>query len=125
LARYPKEFLKAGDITHLSSVSQNPEFAMTNKGLKIETMLERSTGSIFMPLNCTITGDPTLKQYGIYLVEHSGRMIRDWPELLASVGSSSTTAWSRESIYIAKDVRIIKGADVGGEYSRLGRLGRR
>ncbi|KAF2690737.1 HET-domain-containing protein [Lentithecium fluviatile CBS 122367] len=108
LARSPSEFYTAGDITHLTPVSQNPEFAMTNKGLKIESMLERSSGPSFMPLNCTRQTDNTLTLLGVNLVDHSGIMIRDSPEKLLRLQSSGTPNWTKGPIYIAKDVKIHK-----------------
>jgi hypothetical protein len=98
----------------LLPISENPEFTMTNKGLKIETMLCQSASSKFMPLNCTATSDSTLTARGIRLVEHSGMMVRECPDDLFRPEISNDALWIRESIYIAKDVRIPRIKDTVG-----------
>ncbi|KAH7092457.1 heterokaryon incompatibility protein-domain-containing protein [Paraphoma chrysanthemicola] len=53
LATSPNEFGGAGAIVSSSNTKNNPEFAMTNKGLRIETSFGRGHGkSIILPLNC-------------------------------------------------------------------------
>ncbi|KAF2256584.1 HET-domain-containing protein, partial [Trematosphaeria pertusa] len=39
LARSPREFASAGDIHSKTDVNKNPEFTLTNKGLRIETSI--------------------------------------------------------------------------------------
>ncbi|KAF1955612.1 hypothetical protein CC80DRAFT_358549, partial [Byssothecium circinans] len=39
LARSPREFAQAGAVTSILHPSQNPEFTVTNKGLRIETSI--------------------------------------------------------------------------------------
>lgn len=111
LARSPKEFKNAGDVVYLSPVSQNPEFTMTNKGLKIEMMVKKGGLSSFMPLNCGIKIGDTIRPYGIQLLEFSGVVVRDLPTSL-NYYTASDGNWSTESIYVAKDIRVSKQLNV-------------
>jgi hypothetical protein len=54
LARSPKEFGHAGKLVHRRFLGPNPEFSMTNRGLKIMPLLsKRPDGrTYFLPLNC-------------------------------------------------------------------------
>jgi hypothetical protein len=112
LARSPAEFSWAGDIKHTFSVSQNPEFSMTNKGLKIETVLEEKNGLSLMLLNCGVNTDPTPAVLCISLVIRSGMAVRDLPNQLFSLQACSSSSLRR--VYIAKDVRILKNVPLVG-----------
>jgi hypothetical protein len=107
MARSPKEFIHAGDIVHLSPVTKNPEFVMTNKGLKIEMMVKKGKYSSFMPLNCGVKKDATVEPYGIHLTEFSTVVVRDWPFSL-QFRAASESNWSTELFYVAKDLRVPK-----------------
>jgi hypothetical protein len=54
LARSPKEFEHAGNLVHRRFLGPNPEFSMTNRGLKIMPLLSKRPGgrTYFLPLNC-------------------------------------------------------------------------
>jgi hypothetical protein len=77
MARSPKVFVHAGDVVHLSPLTHNPEFMMTNKGLKIEMMVKRGKFSTFMPLNCGVKTGAMVEPYGIHLAEFSKVVVRD------------------------------------------------
>lgn len=51
LARSPHEFKHAFNISNIGRTWTNPEFSMTNKGLKIEVISDNGRKSI-LPLNC-------------------------------------------------------------------------
>ncbi|KAF2662203.1 HET-domain-containing protein [Lophiostoma macrostomum CBS 122681] len=104
LANSPMEFSNAGDIVSNTNPRNNPEFAMTNKGLKIQTTLTRGLGNTrFMPLNCyrQTTSHDFIGILGINLVSIGGGVYaRDLPHRLAS--QLSEGADQGETIYILK-----------------------
>lgn len=102
LARSPKEFVNAGTTISTTNHKQNPEFAMTNKGLRIHTDLHRGpSGSVIMSLNCR--RQPGQGTIGIYLTGIGGGVFaRDLPYMLAS--SASVSEPTQQLIYIMKDV---------------------
>lgn len=57
LAPHPRYFSRSQYIRPQNPIGGNPEFKVTNKGLKIKTVIYRSNGKIFMPLNCFIGRD--------------------------------------------------------------------
>jgi hypothetical protein len=107
LATSPKEFAHAGDIVSSTNIKNNPEFAMTNKGVKIQARLSRGHGnSVLMPLNCHRTSAEH-NTIGIYLVDvGSGVFVRDLPQRLES---HSTGGLSRsDTIYIMRHVKDVR-----------------
>ncbi len=78
---------------------------MTNKGLRLETVLLRNTDStLFMPLNCGWQA-VTLETVGIYLVEIGGGIFaRELPSNLAAAQVAEKSL-KPKLIYIIKDVK--------------------
>jgi hypothetical protein len=107
LASSPKEFAHAGSIVSSTNQKNNPEFAMTNKGLRIQTSLTRGLGNtLFMPLNChrQTTGHDFI---GINLVDIGGGVYaRDLPHQLASQLTEGTE--QGELIYILRHVKDLR-----------------
>jgi hypothetical protein len=103
LARSPTEFANAGIIVSSTNHKNNPEFAMTNKGLRIHTPLSRGPGSsVIISLNChrRTGGYDTV---GIYLVDIGGGVYaRDLPHKLASYMTGEV--WKNGTIYITRHV---------------------
>ncbi|KAL5447825.1 hypothetical protein PMIN06_007368 [Paraphaeosphaeria minitans] len=60
LAPHPRYFSRSQYIRPQNRIGGNPEFTVTNKGLKIKTLVYRSNGKIFMPLNCLIRADTNI-----------------------------------------------------------------
>ena len=112
LARTPDEFSDAAGITRTKFFGDNPEFSMTNKGLKIKPFLvKQSNGKFFLPLNCA---KPTgaKKTIGVILKRISEEEVlhRCDPGSLEpfemEVFSSDHSFWPKQSeapIYIVKD----------------------
>jgi hypothetical protein len=101
LAKSPREFASAASIVSNKNHKNNPEFSMTNKGLKIETELRRGPGnSILMSLQCTKGHN----RIGICLADIGGEIYaRDLPHLLVSHGDDDGT-WEKQLIYIRKNI---------------------
>ncbi|CAI6339354.1 unnamed protein product [Periconia digitata] len=104
LAWSPQEFKDAGSIVSVANPKTNPEFAITNKGVRIQTQLSfDNKGMIFMPLNCH-RGERVNHTIGIYLVSIGGGVFtREVPDRLGLQDTRNTS--NSELIYITKDVR--------------------
>ncbi|CAG8955292.1 hypothetical protein HYFRA_00011274 [Hymenoscyphus fraxineus] len=107
LAKSPLEFKTAKTITSNYSHKTNPEFAMTNKGLKIRTILRTgSDESVLISLNCHGGGggEGTMCIYLVHIGE--GVYARDMPHKLGLQPVNFT--WEEKSIYITKDVKELR-----------------
>jgi hypothetical protein len=104
LAWSPQEFAGSGAIVSMSNPKTNPEFAITNKGVRIQTHLGRdSKGVISMPLNC-YEREGNNGEIGINLVEIGGGVfVREVPHQLGIYATREKL--SLETIYIVKDVK--------------------
>lgn len=105
LASHPWFFSHSHHIQPQISVGSNPEFRITNKGLKIRTLLHRSNDAFFfMPLNCIETTAQGFRMLNIFLVKRDGvffRTISNSDNLAAPDRSESL----EELIYIATNIR--------------------
>ncbi|KAF2872658.1 heterokaryon incompatibility protein-domain-containing protein [Massariosphaeria phaeospora] len=109
LARSPAHFVR-GKVLDFDPEArmETPEFAMTNKGLRIQTLVKRvgNDGLIMSLHRSRKYGEMSSNRYmvhvhtGIYLVERQGRIWRDRPHQLASEEDDGT--WSMELLYISK-----------------------
>ena len=122
LAQSPRDFSKAGytETKGLGTfksprIGSNPEFSMTNKGLRIQTTLaylglNKSRPEYFMPLNCDdiITKrtlcEPNNSSIGILISEYAdpGIFHRMHPSWLGKVGDGARWLEKSGEIYIAK-----------------------
>ncbi|TWU70972.1 hypothetical protein ED733_001703 [Metarhizium rileyi] len=107
LARSPREFANAGDVISSTSNKSNAEFAMTNKGLRIQSALSRGPcNSLVMPLNCH-QGTGGHNPIGIYLVDIGGGVyVRDLPQKLAPHITGEVL--KNEIIYIMRHISDIR-----------------
>jgi hypothetical protein len=103
LARTPKDFARSGNLIHTKSAKFNPDFSMTNKGLRISTRLRKITTStdVFLDLNCHDSEDPSHRGFGIALqYQGAGRYIRSQPDKL--IGGTDGAWVPEQIIFIAK-----------------------
>ncbi|KAL1605027.1 hypothetical protein SLS60_004570 [Paraconiothyrium brasiliense] len=77
LARSPKEFGHAGELVERRFLGHNPEFSMTNRGLKIMPLLsKRVDGTYFLPLNCAEIKGDSEQSLGIILSKKDEQLFR-------------------------------------------------
>lgn len=107
LATSPKDFANSGNIVSSTNTRNNPEFAMTNKGLKIEARLGRGHGnSVLMWLNCH-RSSMERNPISIFLVDVGGKVfVRDLPHRLDTHNSGTT--WKTDMIYIMKNIKDVR-----------------
>ena len=74
LAGSPSEFSNSGSITLINGTNTNPDFVMTNKGLRISIEVHPTQdGTYLMTLNCSEPDDSGgSKQIGILIKMHGG-----------------------------------------------------
>jgi hypothetical protein len=111
LARSPDEFVGLSSLQLEQDIKFNPDFSMSNKGLRINTFLklagDRFPGEVIMPLHC-YTEKPmgeSVPQTGVFL-KHEGASVyvRTRPQSFALL-SDSTPVSSSNTIFISKRVR--------------------
>ena len=111
LARSPDEFVGLSDLQLEQDIKFNPDFAMSNKGLRINTFLklagDKFPGEVIMPLHCytEIPTDASVPQTGVFL-KHEGASVyvRTRPQSFALL-TDSTPVSSSNTIFISKRVR--------------------
>lgn len=105
LARSPKDFASAGSLICSQDAKFNPDYAITNKGLRISTRLRKigMTSALFLNLNChrANADDDSRHPLGISLqYQGAGRYVRLEPSKLIV---EPTGAWVPERIiFISK-----------------------
>jgi hypothetical protein len=111
LARSPDEFVGLSSLKFEQDIKFNPDFAMSNKGLRINTFLklagDKFPGEVIMPLHC-YTEEPmgeAVPQTGVFL-KHEGASvyIRTRPQSFALL-TDATPVSSSNTIFISKRVR--------------------
>ncbi|KAF1973129.1 HET-domain-containing protein, partial [Bimuria novae-zelandiae CBS 107.79] len=117
LAPSPSCYFGMVDVSPRGLLRRNPEFAVTNKGLRISTRLARPldvaigrTDVVFMPLNCTpdrslgsesSLGISLLDEDGIFFRVQGRRYFAPMQELVRT----GDVVWTEELIYIAINLR--------------------
>lgn len=104
LAIHPSEFAEATALLPTRCAKANPEFSMSNKGLRITIPLRKSvtTDFNFMPLYCHSSSTPSFN-YGIHLKHQGGgNYVRAHPEKLAIEGKGALMA--PRTIYLSKNL---------------------
>jgi hypothetical protein len=104
LASHPGFFSHSHFITPQNPIGGNPEFKVTNKGLKIKTFLYKSNGKILMPLNCIDTTKKGFRLLSISLTSRQDGIFfktADFGGLSAPLNSQR----SEELIYIAMNTK--------------------
>jgi len=110
LASSPAEFVWANDLEPINDAKFNPEYTMSNKGLRIQTLLyPTNTDQVIMPLRCRYKSDPS-KEVGVVL-KHQGASLyaRAQPDLLGQITGSITTPAGGSVIFISKRVKNSAG----------------
>jgi hypothetical protein len=112
LALSPHEFIGLSNLKFEQDMKFNPDFAMSNKGLRINTFLKPSgdthSGSVVLPLHCYIEGaggEEKPPQLGLIL-KHEGASVyvRTRPDVFASLTAPIPIS-SGNTIFISKRVR--------------------
>ena len=106
LASSPSEFILASNLEAINDAKFNPDYTMSNKGLRIQTMLyPTNTDQVIMPLHCRYKSDPS-KEVGVVL-KHQGASLyaRARPNLLGQINSSTATSAGGSNIFISKRVK--------------------
>lgn len=69
----PAEFRNSGGVKLTSDTIFNPEFSITNKGIRVNLDLYSSPGAAFLlKLNCSQPTDDGPQQIGIWVTQHGG-----------------------------------------------------
>jgi hypothetical protein len=111
LAHSPSEFADAGHLVLQNDNILNPEFTMTNKGLRIEIAEQKLHGEAtgFLSLNCLDRRSGDQETLGIYLKPVGGNTyVRYMPETLASMGQLLSNTIPRPVAYITKNIDAAK-----------------
>ncbi|KFY22069.1 hypothetical protein V493_06875 [Pseudogymnoascus sp. VKM F-4281 (FW-2241)] len=106
LAKSPAEFANAGNIVPRSDPRFNEEFAITNKGLRINAGVAiGDTGDYILSLNCS-PSKHSKQDIGIYLHQHGASLYaRDKPQDLSTDGPAAAAAAPYpKTIYITKNI---------------------
>lgn len=102
-AHSPTEFSDCGMLSSISAPGFGEDFALTNKGVRINTDLAE-TGTV-LRLNCFVEHSGTFKEVGIYLKKtDSGVYVRYIPSLLAIDRENKWDYRRPTQIYVNKDL---------------------
>jgi hypothetical protein len=122
LARSPDEFASLGNLVPEQDLRFNPDYSMSNKGLRIDTFLKPTEDSedVIMPLHCyaaEVQGKKKL-QLGLFL-KHDGASsyVRARPQMLGELIEPTSTA-SGNSIFVAKYVRKVVATEIHEDSAR-------
>lgn len=124
-ARSVKEFAHAKSIilnsTGLSNPTTNPEFVVTNRGLRIEKKLVQPDKThrpswyrpsmMLMSLQCCYDDTARDTFLCIWLLPHRGLYYRICPDQLALVTSKTVYVHQRKLLYIATDIEVDENED--------------
>lgn len=117
LALHPSEFLRSDELFTKNDPRFNPEFSITNKGLRIRTRLhiEDDTGALAWNLQCTSDRNPT-DDVGIMLNHYGGNT---WARLEPDKLVRIDQRWSltgEETLYLTKHIDSYRSASL--DYSK-------
>ena len=111
LAHSPDEFAGLSSLEFEQDIKFNPDFSMSNKGLRINTFLrplDAESRTVVMPLHCYdegAKGEKMPPQFGVYLQHEGARVyVRIRPDVFA-VLSAPIPISSGNKIFISKRVR--------------------
>lgn len=107
LASSPSEFILASNLEAVNEAKFNPEYSMSNKGLRIQTLLyPTDTDQVIMPLYCRYKEDPS-KEIGVVL-KHQGASlyVRARPNALGQIKTNTPILAGRSNIFVAKRVKV-------------------
>ncbi|KAI1131676.1 heterokaryon incompatibility protein-domain-containing protein [Nemania abortiva] len=110
LAKSPSEFAHCSGVMAFNDyLGPNPEFSLTNNGLRMEAKLGLSTNMGYvLALDCvTVPAEPPSFSYnylGIYLRKTGSGYVRQHPHKLFSTTDSSIWSVGRTTVYIRKSL---------------------
>ncbi|KAI4906583.1 hypothetical protein J4E90_010477 [Alternaria incomplexa] len=109
LARSPDEFASLGNLVLEQDLRFNPDYSMSNKGLRVITVLIPTEDSedVIMPLHCyTAEVQGKRKVYLGVILKHEGASsyVRARPQILGELITPTSTAGGN-SIFVARNVR--------------------
>ncbi|KAK1975373.1 HET domain-containing protein [Colletotrichum cereale] len=104
LASSPHEFEKSGGLELSRDSKYNPEYTMTNKGLRIVAEVTKAENNTqLLGLGCHDLRDSAKKEIGIYLEDHGGSVfLRAKSHMLVKLAQD--TPRTSHTIYIKKHV---------------------
>ncbi|RYP57315.1 hypothetical protein DL769_009560 [Monosporascus sp. CRB-8-3] len=118
-ASLPAEFRDSGSITPVSDTAFNPDFIMTNKGLRLTNSLLHpgQNGTYLLDLNCSQPTGSRRRQIGIWIKPHGGgvysRAKADEFGTLDPEGVGKPTR-----VFLIKRINAARSADLEGSHSR-------
>ncbi|KZL80886.1 het domain-containing protein [Colletotrichum incanum] len=104
LASSPREFINSGKLVLSRDTKYNPEYTMTNKGLRIdaETTMAENNAQL-LGLGSHHSGDDSRNEIGLYLEDQGGGVfLRAKPHTLVKLAQSSPK--TSHTIYIKKHI---------------------
>ncbi|KAH8803635.1 hypothetical protein F5884DRAFT_712496, partial [Xylogone sp. PMI_703] len=120
LARSPAEFVSCKTLRNIRYTPITKEFSMTNRGLKIKTLLSRNSDKDYiLGLNCTISSeDVNQHEFGICLTKTLTEYVRRdiYKTIMVNREIFKTESSSPYTIYIQKEVtysRLLQLLNVG------------
>jgi len=122
LARSPDEFASLGNLVLEQDLRFNPDYSMSNKGLRIDTFLKPTQDSedVIMPLHCYAAEAQGKKkpQLGLFL-KHEGASsyVRARPQMLGELIEPTSTAGGN-SIFVTKYVRKVVATETREDSAR-------
>ncbi|KAI4619315.1 uncharacterized protein J4E87_007565 [Alternaria ethzedia] len=111
LARSPDEFASLGNLVLEQDLRFNPDYSMSNKGLRIVTFLKPTEDSedVIMPLHCytaEVQGNRKVHLGVILKPEGASSYVRARPQMLGKLIEPPSTTGGN-SIFVAKYVRKV------------------
>jgi hypothetical protein len=122
LASSPAEFANTGSLEAINDSKFNPDFAMSNKGLRIQTLLyPTNNGEVVMPLFCR-PPEAGVDQVGI-IIKHQGASVytRTNPHMLGRVADNASAS-SSSNIFLTKRVKSVTPQKMNSSQRQVFRL---
>lgn len=112
----PAEFRDSGSIQLVSDTTFNPEFLMTNKGLRMNASINAGKyGAYFLGLNCSESTCSNRQEVGIWIKQHGGGVysrIRANEFGTAITGQDATVL----RIFLSKRINAARSRDLEGSH---------
>ena len=124
-ARHPSDFQNSSNIELVDDLRFTPDFALTNKGLKIETTLrlDKNDSALALKLNCSFQGRSDIR-IGVYLDNQGGNVFArilpdrfaEWSNKSFLEGDSFTCMTEKKSIFLTLSgaMKLQGGVHCGG-----------
>ncbi|KAG8168088.1 hypothetical protein KVR01_003777 [Diaporthe batatas] len=120
LATSPGEFEDTGNVVFTRDIKYNPEYTMTNKGLRIETRFVVGEDTThFLKLQCKWDDGPPGQSLAIPLKDHGGGIfLRSDPDRFVMLPDDDLQG-RNSTIYIKKHIRIVEEPPLYAETERV------